>query len=298
VLLKEILTRNRNNIALIIGNGSNRYGSAASTNSWDDLLLTLAKKYKIMAEEKIPEGITLTEFYDLLELKKPSSGTTKTYFQQEFCESMDDWKVFSHHENIVQWARTNGVPILTTNFDSIFSRAGKCQLLPERTTSFTDYYPWERYFGDVSLESPDSGFGIWHINGMKKYRRSIRLGLTHYMGSVERVRGWIHKGNERRLFSGKNVDSWAGVNTWLHIIFNKPLVIFGLGLDENEVFLRWLLIERARYFQKFPDRRQLAWFIYTSENEKLGKLYFLQGLGIQTIKVTNYDKIYGNNIWV
>ena len=295
--LRRILLQNKNNIALVIGNGSNRYGNAKEVNSWDHLLLKLATKFNIPGGENIPDGITLTEFYDLLELRKPVKNSAKIHLQKEFCAGMDEWRVFPHHERIVRWAQTNSVPILTTNFDSVFSRVGNFPLFPERNQSFTDYYPWERYYADRPLDRPDLGFGIWHINGMEKYRRSIRLGLTHYMGSVERVRNWVHKGNERRLFSGKNDNNWVGVNTWLHIVFNKPLVIFGLGLEENEVFLRWLLIERARYFRNFPHRKQLAWFIYTSENEKAGKLYFLEGLGIDAVKVPDYDDIYGEGIW-
>lgn len=30
-------------------------------------------------------------------------------------------------------------------------------------------------------------------------------------------------------------------------------------IEQNEVFLRWLIIERARYFAKFEERGKLAW---------------------------------------
>jgi hypothetical protein len=117
------------------------------------------------------------------------------------------------------------------------------------------------------------------------------------MGSVERVRGWIHKGNEGLLFAGKDANNWPGVSTWLHIVFNKPLLIFGLGLEENEVFLRWLLIERARYFNKFPDRRRKCWYVYTSGKEKMGKLFFLRKLGIQPVKADSYEDVYSASTW-
>jgi hypothetical protein len=117
------------------------------------------------------------------------------------------------------------------------------------------------------------------------------------MGSVARVRGWIHKGNEGLHFTGKDVNNWPGVSTWLHIVFNKPLLIFGLGLEENEVFLRWLLIERARYFKKFPDRRKDCWYVYTSEKEKLGKLFFLSMLDIKLVKADSYEDVYSTSSW-
>lgn len=295
--VRKLLNRHKSDLALVIGNGVNRFGAADQTNSWDGLLLDLAKKHHVHGDGAIPDGIALTEFYDLLELKKPSPTTPATSYQEEFCLGMSEWRPYPHHVAIVQWARTNAVPVLTTNFDDVFARAGTCKLLPVRAPTFTDFYPWERYYGDGLLGGPDRGFGIWHVNGMSKYRRSVRLGLTHYMGSVERARGWLHKGQERRLFSGKNVHGWDGANTWLHIIFNKPLLIFGLALEENEVLLRWLLIERARYFRKFPERRRAGWYAYASENQRPGKLYFLEGIGITPVRVDSYRDLYGEATW-
>jgi hypothetical protein len=107
----------------------------------------------------------------------------------------------------------------------------------------------------------------------------------------------MYKGNEGLLFSGKNAPNWPGAGTWLDIVFTKSLFIFGLGLEENEVFLRWLLIERARYFNKFPDRRRDSWYVYTSDKEKQGKLFFLQGLGIKPVKANDYDDVYGDATW-
>ena len=127
---------------------------------------------------------------------------------------------------------------------------------------------------------------------MQKYHRSIRLGLTHYMGSVARARKWLHRGNERSLFSGKNQKQWIGADTWLHIMFNKPIAIFGLSLGQTEVFLRWLLIERAKYFSKFPDRRKEAWYIYTDNKPASGKLMFFKYLGITPVQANSYKELY------
>lgn len=85
---------------------------------------------------------------------------------------------------------------------------------------------------------------------MVGYRRSIRLSLSEYMGLSARVRSFLHKEESIDDFNFKNQNNWKGYNTWLHIIFNSSLCIFGLALDENETFLRWLLIERAKYFRR------------------------------------------------
>jgi hypothetical protein len=218
--------------------------------------------------------------------------------QKEFSNLISSWQPHQHHKHIVEWAKNMDAPILTTNFDNTLSDAGKCSLYSIKgKKNFTAYYPWDHYYGVVQHSEPDGCFGIWHINGMRHYSQSIRLGLSHYMGSVSRTRGWLHRRAEDRLFTGKDQRDWVGANTWLHIAFNKPLAFFGLGLEENEVFLRWLLIERAKYFRKFPDRKRPGWYFYTSKKEKSGKLFFLEGVGVKPIAVDSYDEIYRNPVW-
>lgn len=293
--LKHVLKAQKTNLALLIGNGINRYGIHSSTNSWNDLLISLAQRHIDPNIVDIPHGVSLTEFYDSLELALSTASNSGT-LQKDFCAPMHSWIHDSHHEAITNWAILSNCPILTTNFDGLLSQAAKARLFSISGIPFTDFYPWNKYFGLEQHDRPDLGFGIWHINGTIQYRRSIRLGLTHYMGSVERVRSWLHRGNERSLFRGKNVDGWTGFSTWLHIIFNKPLMILGLGLEENEVFLRWLLIERAKYFKLFPERQQPGWFVHVG-NESPGKSYFLTSVGIQRLPVSSYEDIYSNNVW-
>ena len=96
------------------------------------------------------------------------------------------------------------------------------------------------------------------------------------MRSVERARKWIHKGNEDTLFTGKDQEDWRGAKSWLHVIFNNPIAIFGLTLNKDEIFLRWLLIERAKYFAEFPERYREAWYISCNEKPDMGKNLFLR----------------------
>jgi hypothetical protein len=78
------------------------------------------------------------------------------------------------------------------------------------------------------VRDPSSDFAIWHINGMAEYKRSIRLGITHYMGSVKRARNWIYSEEGGRLFSEKNTRKWRGLKSRLHSIFNNDILIFGI----------------------------------------------------------------------
>jgi hypothetical protein len=294
--LRTLLRRQRGDLALVVGNGINRYGPAGATNSWSELIHTLARKRLGPAHSQIPAGISLTEFYDLLDLAKPGR-TPVTSLQQSFCDLMEQWRAHDQHRHVVRWAEAARAPILTTNFEATLADAVDCSLYRLDGLTFTDFYPWDCYYGLSALADPCSDFGIWHVNGMQRYRRSIRLGLTHYMGSVARVRDWIHEGGAARLYGGRDQRAWRGATTWLQILFHKPLLIFGLGLEESEVFLRWLLIERARYFREFPDRRKRAWYVHTPQERGSGKLYFLNAIGIEPVEAQNFDAIYGAPTW-
>ena len=211
----------------------------------------------------------------------------RNQLKKEIAKEYIDPKNHDGFSHLLKVLKGKKAPILTTNFDTYMSSS----LLLEKKkmgTRFTDFYPWNVYFSDEDLNSPVSGFGIWHINGLINYPRSIKLGLSDYMGCVERARNMIHSTNMNEFFDGKNHDSWVGHNTWLHI-FNKDLFIFGLALDENEVFLRWLLIQRAKYSKMYHCRLK-GWFV--DKNISEGKRGFLETLGFTVISVSDYDELY------
>lgn len=292
--LTEILQRNSHDVALVIGNGIHRHGPAG-VNSWDGLLLDLAHDHGLDFQ-KLPKGATATEFFDVIDLKaRASSGELAGVF----CEEMNSWHPQVHHRRIVDWAVRHDVPVLTTNFDEVLSNAANAKLMRPNAQGFTYWYPWDSRFAHVLHDDPCNGFGVWHINGLARYKRSVRLGLTHYIGSAQRAREWLHRGGNR-LFEAKDKKNWPGRRTWLHLIFNKPLLIFGLGLREDEVFLRWLLIERERYFVKFAGRRRAGWYVFKhdpDDDTEAGRVFFLNGIGIRCIRVDSYSEIYDIAAW-
>lgn len=86
----------------------------------------------------------------------------------------------------------------------------------------------------------------------------------------------------------------------MHLIFNKPLLVFGLALAENEVFLRWLLIERAKYFRAFEERAHPGWYVYVNDpldERQSGKHFFLESIGIRCVEVGSYAELYDNEAW-
>ena len=201
----------------------------------------------------------------------------------------------------VQKAIDLNAPILTTNYDNTLERfiRDKISLGKLGDDKFTSYYPWSSYYSTQSISSPLYGFAIWHINGMIKYPRSIILGLSQYMGAVARARKWIQGSSGEELFNGKNSINWKGRNTWLHIIFNKKLFIFGLALNENETFLRWLLVQRAKYMKMYRNNtRETGWYIAKKGefDKQPGKRFFLENVGFRIITLPSYKNIYVD-IW-
>jgi len=284
--LREIISSNQENIAFIVGNGINRYPNNPGAISWDRLLLKLWKKFSPEDFEEIPQGLSMTEFYDLLDIQ----GTTANYaIQKEAARLLADWTFQPHHTAFTARARELGAPVLTTNFDLILPHSLQLQQYFTDKKGFSDFYPWSTYYGDQQLKSPTAGFGIWYINGFVHYPRSIRLGLSHYMGCVERARRLMSRG----LYAHQH---WKGEQTWLEIVLNKDLCIFGLSMEENEVFIRWLLIERAKYFKKFPERKKAGWYVMprteTPNARSAGKALFLKSVGLNVIEVNGYDEIY------
>lgn len=186
------------------------------------------------------------------------------------------------------------VPVITTNFDTIMAQSLH---LSKRKMgkSFTAFYPWNIYYSDKELDCPISGFGIWHINGVIEYPQSIKLGLSDYMGNVERVRKMLHSHDFNEFFNGKNQNNWAGYFTWLHIFFNRDLFIFGLKLESNEVFLRWLLIQRAKYSQMY-NKPLKGWFVDKDIDEN--KKYFLKKVGFDVIDISDFNELYDSFMMV
>lgn len=287
--IKQTLSRNKSDLAFIVGNGINRFAYAEEQDvSWNRLLLDVWEQITDKTLSDISTGISLTEFYDIMEFEAGSSENVKA----KVAEHIEKWKPKEYHSWLQKKIEEWDVPLLTTNFDRNLDNGLRFNRLEIENRGFTDYYPWDVYFSNTKLSNPTAGFGVWHINGMVEYHRSIRLSLAEYMGLTARARSFLHKKEGHDDFVEKNQKPWKGNNTWLHIIFNRSLCILGLGLDENEIFLRWLLIERAKYFKEKPEFKKEGWYICSRNNVSEGKKFFLNYLGFELVELNNYDEIY------
>ena len=287
--IRQVLARNKSELAFIVGNGINRYAYDSSRDvSWNGLLLDVWQEISTRTLSDISEGISLTEFYDMIEFEAGSIDKVRS----KVVDLLEKWTPEDYHrwlrDKMIEW----DVPLLTTNFDRNLEEGLRSNKLNTGSTGFTDYYPWNVYFANAELSSPIAGFGIWHINGMVGYRRSIRLSLSEYTGLSSRVQSYLYEKDRLDDFDVKTNNRWNGIDSWLHIIFNRSLCVFGLALEEDETFLRWLLIERAKYFRRFPDRRKKGWFICTKGSVTEGKRFFLDYLGFELVTLDHYEAIY------
>jgi len=291
--ISEILEQ-RHKPALLIGNGINQFNNYTSS-SWAKLLGRLSSANGLKLSTLEMKEMSNTEFFDILDLAK--SKDDRSNLQRQFCDLMSSWRPSDQHSRIVSWAQNHCLPIVTVNFDENLSRSvGAEYFVGER---FTDWYPWSSYFSDRKIVDPKNSFAIWHAHGMMRYSRSIRLGLTHYMGAVQRARSWVYHGRESlRTLASREDGQWQGNKTWLDVLFFSPLMIFGFGFNKDESFLRWLFLERARLHKINPSWKVKTWFVDTPRTSSLHRKAFFEGLGMKYVAVADYNDIYENPAWL
>ena len=130
------------------------------------------------------------------------------------------------------------------------------------------------------------------------YNKSIRLGLCDYLDLIQRMREimQINRTSGIDIIGSLNDPQWKGKFTWLEIIFRKSIFIFGLGLNEDEVPLRWLLLQRAKYNSMF-NKGLNGWYVTCKEeNISISKRLFLENVGIGIVQVDSYKTLY-EDIW-
>lgn len=199
----------------------------------------------------------------------------------------------------LNYAREKDIPILTTNYDHAMANLLKLQRyqFPLYET-YQHLYPISTYFSGKSLNNSTEGFGIWHINGMIDYQNSIRLGLCDYMDLVQFLRSIMQINRDYGIESlaALNENEWIGKQTWLDILFKKSLFIMGLGLNEDEVPLRWLLLQRERYNSMY-NKGLKGWYVTCKEDEvTTNKRMFLENVGFNIVQIEDYQKLY-EDLW-
>lgn len=286
---RELYNPSCKDLAFVVGNGINRYNNPNQEEiGWDRMLERIWKDVlgTDIDLKSLSDGISYTEIFDLMELDT---------FSDIKKEIKDDIK--SHVKESRNTKRLQNVfisldfPVLTTNFDTILSKGMKKRKLGygDKTPNVSDY-PWNIYFRKDLLNSDATkNFAIWHINGIVDNKNTIRLGQNDYVKMLTNARSYLSK------LTGPMLDnpSWKGYNTWLRIFMKSRLCIFGLGLGRDEVFLRWLLLERQRFYKKNPALAKRGWFLQRAEDKTIsdGQQKFFAAVGLKVV-VLPEDDIY------
>lgn len=242
----------------------------------------------------------------------------------EFREMEDIKDGFKQHENLLEIANNNQIPILTTNLERnlirsrVFNKnnyehaiatpiAYTGQYL-DRDFMLNGYFTTEENRGHINENNISSTFAIWHIHGLisdgktendqETYQHTLCLRDEDYNKRITKL-------NE--LLENRILNAPVRTNTWLDIFMNNDLIILGLSLDSSEKDIRWLLIQRYFYqkellklLKKVPEQENIfkkiqTIYIYRKEAEEsempCGKRAFFESLGIECIPMET-EKIY------
>jgi len=315
--VKKDLNPNISQTAFFLGNGINNF--CGTTSSWKDLLIDLAVQHiddKGEYEDILKDNsVSYPEFFDLIQLSSNVKDETFDYksIKKGIRVGFEQWVPQKTHaiwtEKLIELNR----PVLTTNYDYLLefsnysiksfvrsTQYNKSLFRPQRIQNkvgkvgFSPFYPWHSYYSNRKVEKANDEFAIWHIHGFYEYASSIRLGLTDYMGIVEKGRRWLFKSAGNPSNKRNELNKWVGNNSWLDIFLNNNLVFIGIDLGVQETSLRWLLIEREKLFKRYPDIRKKTWFIRNLQYDKMkqGKRLFFEKLNIEIIDAKDAIQIY------
>lgn len=92
--IKHILNNNKSNLAFIVGNGINRIAYPKNQDvSWDALLFDIWHQVSNRRLTNISNGISLTEFYDIIEFEAGSINKER----QKVVELLYKWGPVEYH---------------------------------------------------------------------------------------------------------------------------------------------------------------------------------------------------------
>ncbi len=311
---KRVLTKEHANLTLLIGNGINLAQGGGGGISWQELIQQLIKaafQTKSKAYQRLTHllpGVdgrkpaSYPEIFDIIAAAMGNSATPGFNLQKHIAELLKNMKPGPPHQALMGWAQHNQVPVLTTNYDHCLQDA-----LPQRSmkrrrfgrgNALSDYYPWDRYYAPAAIQDPLSDFALWHLHGDRDYWRSLRVGLDQYMGTVQRLRDMTQQIAKHIYNRAAHQPLSFEKARWLPAFMSRKLWIQGLGLGIDEVSIRWLLIQRYRFWRALHDKDENAsgWYVH-GPTEKIGNLddqrrIFFENVGLQVLEISKAEEVY------
>lgn len=292
--------------------------------SWQTILRVICEKRKIdinlnkQCDLSFPEIASLVDLHDnniASTSHKTGSRSAKRNIKQELCSLTKKMEPGDAHNAFIQYIKRLDIPVITTNFDMLLSRDMERVTLEFEDKSFfraNKAYLWNIcYKENKSNVTPSNyrevmeGFGVWHIHGNVDFPASIKIGLEDYVNAVATVKTMISgtpkKGDPKVPLYQFRPAEWVGRNTLLDLFFHRDLIFLGLSLETQEVFLRWLIMQRSKYLRSlvsktaYPKRR--AWYVYVDRcklNPLTPKGQLLKACGVELVPADKYLDIYRN----
>ena len=314
--IQQELRAHRETLTFVFGNGINRYACtkarvSSRMISWEGMLLNLWKNItkedffmtNSKGEPTIPsEGITYTEFFSILEnflqndnrlfVKNPKKRVGLKARTKAYVEKHIDIRRKYHRWLQKKLAEEFDCPVMTTNYDSNIEEGMMLDKTNRNLTRYTNNFLMESYMTDEDGKAPFDEFCVWHINGSLRYASSLRIGLADYTSIINQASNRIDEWREAKR-NQLSLDNLGFTKSWLRMFFEKDLCIVGLSLDTNEILLRWLLIERKKYFDNHPpEERRRTWYVSKKKDVSKGMQFFLEFLGIEFVALDNYVDVY------
>lgn len=325
---RRVLAREPANLAFLIGNGINLSDGKKDGLSWDQLMaqlvddaagrsgnraVTKRRLLRLLARGTDGQSpASQPEIFDIFEAAGSrtsdlkNSSVRKQGLQGRIAELLSAMQPGAAHRALVSWAVAAKTPILTTNYDHCLEEASGADSFPQQRFGtgrpMSDYYPWDRYYAPQKIVDPLQGFAIWHIHGDRALKRSIRAGLDQYMGMAQRLRKMkqliAHETLHAAPTEAKELAAFHEA-PWLRVFFGRKLFIQGLGLRAAEVSLRWLLIQRFRYWNHYRPQASATsgWYLHGPTDE-VGHLEserraFFENVGLEVIEIRRKGDCYG-----
>ncbi len=249
------------------------------------------------------DGLTYPEIAELaLHIGNYSIGRLKNKIAENIIE-IENKFINDKHNNLLEFAYTNNLPILTTNYDLALQKSNDdikiknnfswIEFNRKRDASYLSngYFRHKAFNRNNKNLNVSKEFAIWHIHGAassSSYRNSIKITNKDYANQIKRLSTSINYMKKYNCSS-----EWRDYYSWIKILMTNDLVIAGLGLESSEMDLRWILIERFNYHSylkrvnknyKIPE----TIFIYTDTIPNGTKQYF-EKLNVKTMSKEYFE---------
>lgn len=294
--------------AFLVGNGINYFDE--NTLTWTSLLKKLLpEEYaKTIKDEKGNsildlEGLTypeIAQLADLLRAKNQSNKNTKSLKKQIVelvIENFENKAEYPNQEKLIDFAKKKNIPVLTTNYDhsllhnlhisKIKYDGNSVEDLQWNNNKYKLTYtqPFNRYYkeGNKFNDSTniENEFAVWFIHGTRRYSNSLCINNTDYVRNISTMSKIL-----------KDTKKDEKTETWIDIFLNNDLIVFGLGLDSDELDLRWLLLKRF-YNQEFLGKHNETIYFHIENKLPKGKKKYFNALGIKCVKIEDFNDFYG-----